>query len=103
MDLTKALESAQFRKSPGYTRKKDGARIGPHEYVTFYEHATLFSAFQKTIKGNPDAYYREYNGRKYRCLNIDGYRYWVAWPALNRCPLKKRTKVHGHGKQTASA
>ena len=80
-DLVASIRAAHWRSSKGFVSK--GEWVGPHEYVIFYKDQALFEAIRERLKA-PDAWVASYHGSRVRYVELDGWRYWITWPAANR-------------------
>ena len=56
--------------------------IQPHEYIVRHEQPELFADLAARI--DRDGYWGEFQGRRYRYLDIGGYKYWHFNIILNR-------------------
>jgi len=57
--------------------------IEPHEYILISEDPELTAAI------NASNVIEEFRGVKWRYLYRDGYKYWIAYPCINRVKIER--------------
>jgi hypothetical protein len=83
--LLRALEAAPWRFAVTY------AKTAPHWYITEQEAPALVAAMREAIAKR--GYWGTWRGRRYRYLNVGGWKYWWIPPVLNREPLPGKEKT----------
>lgn len=73
MDLLREIADANWTKT---------TYIKPHEYVLRSDYPQLVEAIVTRIK--EEGYIKKFFSKRYRYVNIDGYKYWYIPPVLNR-------------------
>ena len=56
--------------------------IEPHEYIYVWEDPELAVAI------NASKIIEEFRGRRWRYLYREGFKFWIAYPCINRCRVK---------------
>ncbi|MEX2430291.1 MAG: hypothetical protein WD645_00045 [Dehalococcoidia bacterium] len=80
MELRRALEAAPWRWAKSY------AKTAPHWYIVRHQVPDLFNAMVDLVRAEGVSR-RWKDGRTYRYLDLDGWKYWHVTGVLNREPL----------------